>query len=140
MFKNEGFTEETISWQSLDIVTEIIVRNTADNALRSFKKHNILPVGYTQQIFDVCLDKGTYDAISLNPDNSLQKRLEYIKSLKMLLSRSGFFIIVSCNWTCEELKQQFNEFDLVGEIPAPTFSFGGKQGQTVSTCVFRHHE
>ncbi|XP_032221343.2 EEF1A lysine methyltransferase 2 isoform X2 [Nematostella vectensis] len=90
-----------------------------------------------EKTFDMCLDKGTYDAISLNPDDSLACRQKYIKSVSELLRPHALLVITSCNWTKSELIKQFqNEFHFLEEIPAPTFSFGGGQGHTATSVVF----
>ena len=61
--------------------------------------------------FDVCLDKGTYDAISLCPEDAKSKRQKYIENVSELLGSGGdakrFLILTSCNWTEEELVKQF---------------------------------
>ncbi|MEJ1273730.1 EEF1A lysine methyltransferase 2 [Cricetulus griseus] len=76
--------------------------------------------------FHVCVDKGTFDAISLNPDNAVEKRKQYVKSLSRVLEVKGFFLITSCNWTKAELLDVFSEgFELFEELPTPKFSFGG---------------
>lgn len=71
--------------------------------------YNILeqesPDGIRQH--DVCIDKGTYDAISLNPDNSLIQRHKYKQSVSRLIKPLGLFIITSCNWTESELVDYF---------------------------------
>lgn len=59
------------------------------------------------RVFDVCLDKGTYDAISLSPSNPEKRKAVYVQSSATLLKASGLLIIASCNWTEEELKKQF---------------------------------
>ncbi|KAM6066838.1 EEF1A lysine methyltransferase 2 isoform 2-T2 [Chlamydotis macqueenii] len=59
--------------------------------------------------FDICIDKGTFDAISLNPDNAVAKRKQYVRSLCSVLKPEGFFLITSCNWTKEELLNEFRE-------------------------------
>ncbi|XP_030190034.1 EEF1A lysine methyltransferase 2 isoform X3 [Lynx canadensis] len=59
--------------------------------------------------FHVCVDKGTFDAISLNPDSAIEKRKQYVKSLSRVLNVKGFFLITSCNWTKEELLNEFSE-------------------------------
>uniref|UniRef100_A0A2K6L0K8 EEF1A lysine methyltransferase 2 n=1 Tax=Rhinopithecus bieti TaxID=61621 RepID=A0A2K6L0K8_RHIBE len=59
--------------------------------------------------FHICIDKGTFDAISLNPDNAIEKRKQYVKSLSRVLKVKGFFLITSCNWTKEELLTEFSE-------------------------------
>lgn len=59
--------------------------------------------------FQICIDKGTFDAISLNPDNAVDKRKQYVNSLSRVLEAKGFFLITSCNWTKEELLREFSE-------------------------------
>ncbi|XP_045147446.1 EEF1A lysine methyltransferase 2 [Echinops telfairi] len=88
--------------------------------------------------FHICVDKGTFDAISLSPDNSLGKRKQYVKSLSRVLKRKGFFLITSCNWTKEELLNEFSEgFELYEELPTPKFSFGGRSGNSVAVLVLQ---
>jgi hypothetical protein len=63
--------------------------------------------------FDVCFDKGTYDAISLCPDNATSKRQKYIENVAEILGppedKRKFLILTSCNWTENELDEQFQE-------------------------------
>lgn len=56
--------------------------------------------------FDIAFDKGTYDAISLNPDNAVEKRQKYIQNVFNLLNDDGLFIITTCNWTDHEIVSQ----------------------------------
>ncbi|XP_062549889.1 EEF1A lysine methyltransferase 2 [Armigeres subalbatus] len=87
--------------------------------------------------FNVVHDKGTYDAVSLHPDDSKRMRETYIKSVVQLLHDDGLFIVTSCNWTQKELVQSFrNQFDLHVVIPTPTFKFGGTVGNVVTSVVF----
>ncbi|XP_061767652.1 EEF1A lysine methyltransferase 2 [Nerophis ophidion] len=88
--------------------------------------------------FDVCIDKGTFDAISLNPDRSLQGTHLYLRALKGALKDGGVFSITSCNWTKQQLLDRFSQgFELVQELPTPTFQFGGKTGNSVTALVFK---
>lgn len=97
--------------------------------------------------FDVIVDKGTFDAISLNPDfEGLEKISKtriiadtFKNTLKTLLDTgNSFFIITSCNWTSLELGHIFGpDFEAVGEIEHTKFVFGGKSGQDVSTLIFK---
>ncbi|KAM3863113.1 EEF1A lysine methyltransferase 2 [Diretmus argenteus] len=88
--------------------------------------------------FDVCIDKGTYDAISLNPDNANEAKACYVQALKHALEEGGFFVITSCNWTKAELLQRFNEgFEFVRELPTPSFQFGGRTGNSVTALIFK---
>ncbi|GAB6021285.1 Methyltransferase-like protein 10 [Chamberlinius hualienensis] len=92
-----------------------------------------------RQTYDICTDKGTYDAISLDPEDSKSKRLAYIENiLRILKPSTGLLIITSCNWTKDELLTQFNDgFTFMDEIPMPSFQFGGKSGQKVTSLVLQ---
>ncbi|KAL4702470.1 hypothetical protein ACJJTC_005126 [Scirpophaga incertulas] len=87
--------------------------------------------------FNLIHDKGTYDAIGLNPDNPKENRIKYIEQIYNLIDKNGMFVITSCNWTDQELVKQFSEkFKLKCVIPTPQFKFGGKVGSVVSSVVF----
>ena len=62
----------------------------------------------------MCLDKGTYDAISLNPNDAAGCQTMYTRNISGLLAPGGVFIICSCNWTETELLAHFydSKFDL----------------------------
>nr|DBA15017.1 TPA: hypothetical protein GDO54_004281 [Pyxicephalus adspersus] len=91
--------------------------------------------------FDICLDKGTFDAVSLDPNNAEEKRNQYIETLCRILKPRGLFIITSCNWTKEELLRRFGEeFEMKDELPTPTFSFGGQSGRSVTALVFERKD
>jgi hypothetical protein len=105
-------------------------------------------------LFDLVLDKGvslpkaveqadteqTYDAISLA---SAEKetdapRLKYGPSIASLLKPEGLFVITSCNWTEDELRQHFKDsLAYHSHIPRPKFAFGGQQGSTIATVIFK---
>lgn len=57
--------------------------------------------------FKVVHDKGTYDAISLNPEDPTIKRQKYIESVHRILLPKGYLVLTSCNWTKEELLKHF---------------------------------
>lgn len=64
--------------------------------------------------FKVVLDKGTYDAISLHPDQVQAKkegvdgpREKYVESVHRMIDSEGLFLITSCNWTKDELIENF---------------------------------
>uniref|UniRef100_A0A182M0T4 Protein-lysine N-methyltransferase n=1 Tax=Anopheles culicifacies TaxID=139723 RepID=A0A182M0T4_9DIPT len=87
--------------------------------------------------FKVVHDKGTYDAISLHPENSKAMRTSYITNVHRMLQDDGLFILTSCNWTESELVKSFSDFfQLRTVIPTPTFKFGGKVGSVVTSIVF----
>ncbi|XP_044515168.1 EEF1A lysine methyltransferase 2 [Gracilinanus agilis] len=88
--------------------------------------------------FRICIDKGTFDAISLSPDGASEKKQQYVKSLCRALQDRGFFLITSCNWTKKELLEEFRGgFEIVEELPTPTFTFGGRSGNSVTALVFQ---
>ena len=97
--------------------------------------------------YDLIVDKGTFDAISLNPDFEGLEKISKTKviadtfknTLKTLLTaEDSLFIITSCNWTSQELEHIFGpEFKPVGEVTHTKFMFGGKSGQDVSTIIFK---
>lgn len=105
------------------------------------------PLSYTpspSRLFDIILDKGTFDAISLSTTTSEQQHPceIYRRRLLQLLSSGGIFLITSCNWTEPELRAWFaddadGELSVVGRVDYPTFTFGGVKGQTISTLCFR---
>ncbi|KAK5632057.1 hypothetical protein RRF57_007771 [Xylaria bambusicola] len=113
--------------------------------------------------WDVVLDKGTFDAISLSAetiDNNSNRRVNeaYGTRILPLVREGGLFLITSCNWTEAELKSWFegdgavqgietstdarqgNEhwgFEVVGRVEYRSFSFGGVKGQTISSLCFQ---
>ncbi|OAR02121.1 hypothetical protein LLEC1_01644 [Akanthomyces lecanii] len=101
-----------------------------------------------QHTFDVVLDKGTFDAISLSDatDAAGRRACEaYRARVLPLLPVGGLFLITSCNWTEDELRGWFvggervagAAFEEAGRVQYQMFSFGGVSGQTISTLCFR---
>jgi EEF1A lysine methyltransferase 2 len=100
--------------------------------------------------FDLVLDKGTFDAISLSAelvtdDMGAEKRMNEVYPSKVvhLVRPGGYFLITSCNWTEEEIVNWFTVtesiqgiFKVVDTIKYKTFEFGGKKGQGVTTVCF----
>ena len=97
--------------------------------------------------FDIVLDKGTFDAVSLSEDVEPRsgKRVceKYPPIAKGLVRKGGFLVVTSCNWTEEELVKWFvGEGDgkdglrVWGRVEYPRFRFGGKEGQGVCTVCF----
>ncbi|XP_072026026.1 EEF1A lysine methyltransferase 2-like [Amphiura filiformis] len=88
--------------------------------------------------FNVCIDKGTYDAILLADDDRDKLRKLYREHVNQMLQSEGVLVIVSGNYTQTELTNYFKpEFEVIESIPAPTFSFGGQKGSTVTTLILR---
>lgn len=96
--------------------------------------------------FDVVLDKGTFDAISLMPHsgNSPHPCEIYREKATALIKPGSFLFITSCNWTKEELLDwlacEGSRLAFYDEAKYPTFTFGGQTGQSVVTVVFRRSE
>ncbi|XP_067909452.1 EEF1A lysine methyltransferase 2 isoform X2 [Heterodontus francisci] len=91
--------------------------------------------------YEICIDKGTFDAISLSPDHPAEKQSLYRQALHSVLKGGGMFLITSCNWTKEELVNHFSEgFEMLQELPTPKFQFGGKIGNSVTALVFKQKE
>ncbi|XP_041349783.1 EEF1A lysine methyltransferase 2-like [Gigantopelta aegis] len=116
----EGFPD--IKYQVVDILSDI---NTG------------CPTCLSRQ-YKVCIDKGTYDAICLMPDGADKGRQFYKRNVKSLLQNDGLLVITSCNWTKDQLVLFFEtDFELFDEIKTPSFQFGGKTGNTVTSLIFK---
>lgn len=92
--------------------------------------------------FDVVLDKGTFDAVSLSADVDRQGNRVcegYRAQVEGMVKRGGVLLVTSCNWTEGELKEWFGggEFLYEGEVEYPRFRFGGGMGQSISSVCFR---
>ena len=91
-----------------------------------------------ESTYDVLVDKGTYDAVSLDPEDSGAKRRAYIATAAAVLRPRGVLAITSCNWTEEELRAHFVEgFEVLKVLPTPQFKFGGVVGNMVTSIVFK---
>lgn len=92
--------------------------------------------------WDVVLDKGTFDAISLSEekDESGRRIFEgYKAKVVPLIREGGILLVTSCNWTEEELFAWFqgDELEYLDAIKYESFSFGGQKGQAISSVCFR---
>lgn len=92
--------------------------------------------------FDLVLDKGTFDAISLSDLKDAEGRTgaeAYGEKVQRLIRHGGFLLVTSCNWTEEELRKWLAAPELAyhGTIRYPSFTFGGQKGQSVSTLCFK---
>ena len=118
---------------------------------------------YDKGGFDLVLDKGTFDAVSLSEEmeeeedvqekeggttaSTTRRRIceRYPYIAKQLVRKGGFLVVTSCNWTEEELIQWFTTPDpddggglsVWGRVEYPRFTFGGRQGQGVCTLCFQ---
>lgn len=93
--------------------------------------------------FNVVLDKGTFDAISLMPQTEGEEHSceTYRRKVEPLLATGGFLVVTSCNWTKEELLSWFTPADgrleFFADAKYPSFTFGGQTGQSIVTVAFR---
>ena len=98
--------------------------------------------GHNETGWDVVLDKGTFDAISLSEEKDKNGRRiceSYKERVVPLIREGGIFLVTSCNWTEEELSAWFSggELEQLDKIQYKSFSFGGKKGQAISSICFR---
>lgn len=90
-----------------------------------------------QSAFDVVVDKGTFDAVSLS-EGGAENRKKYINNVRDSLKNNGLFVLTSCNWTKVELDEQFSKaFSCFDVIPTPQFQFGGSIGNVVTCVIYR---
>ncbi|KAL8996603.1 MAG: hypothetical protein Q9169_003942 [Polycauliona sp. 2 TL-2023] len=100
--------------------------------------------------YDVVLDKGTFDAISLNEEtDGFGRRVceGYRDPVLKMVKVGGRFLVTSCNWTESELREWFEGkgddgdrrggFEFEGRVEYPKFKFGGEEGQSVYGVCFR---
>ncbi|KAL8783124.1 MAG: hypothetical protein Q9195_009486, partial [Heterodermia aff. obscurata] len=88
--------------------------------------------------WDVVLDKGTFDAVSLSGVPGVEER--YVRQVGALARKGGLVLVTSCNWTEGEVRKWFEsggELDYHGRVVYPTFRFGGAIGQSISTVCFK---
>ncbi|KAK2767430.1 hypothetical protein FQN54_003586 [Arachnomyces sp. PD_36] len=101
--------------------------------------------------FDIVLDKGTFDAVSLCEEEEedgkvIRRRVceRYPGVAKLLVKNGGYLVVTSCNWTEEELVRWFTRVEdgeggdgdrlvVWGRVEYPKFRFGGQEGQGVCT-------
>ncbi|KAL4763931.1 putative S-adenosylmethionine-dependent methyltransferase [Aspergillus foveolatus] len=100
---------------------------------------------YDKGGFDIVLDKGTFDAVSLMVEKSECERYPGIAG--SLVRKGGFLVVTSCNWTEEEVVRWFTSAEIQingsgklvvwGKVQYPRFRFGGQEGQGVCTVCFQ---
>lgn len=98
--------------------------------------------GNNEKGWDVVLDKGTFDAISLSEEQDAQGRRiceGYKEKVAPLVRSGGIFLVTSCNWTEDELRGWFEggELQYMDTIKYKSFRFGGRRGQTISSICFK---
>jgi SAM-dependent methyltransferase len=111
-----------------------------------FEEWDILneqPGDWLGEGWDIVLDKGTFDAISLSGqvDERGRRICEgYRARVEPLINIGGRLVITSCNWTRNELRAWFEveggQLQYETSVKYPSFTFGGKTGQQVCTLSF----
>lgn len=134
---------------SVELARRIAAQKGSGDGLRqlSFECWDLLestPGDWLGGGFDVVLDKGTFDAISLmdHSGGRMHPCDVYRDKVPALIKPDCFLVITSCNWTKDELERwlsvpQGSELVFFGEAKYPTFTFGGKTGQSIVTLAFQ---
>lgn len=148
--REDGWEGEMVgvdySAQSVRLAEEIKASKGAEVEDVQFREFDILKgeaeAEWLGEGFDVVLDKGTFDAISLSEEKDARERRVaegYREAVEKLVKRGGRFLITSCNWTEEEVRGWFGGGELEYEDRAeyPSFTFGGKTGSSVCTLCFK---
>lgn len=124
------------------LLAKKIASNLPNGSCITFSQQDILQDASENDLpeekFNVMVDKGTFDAICLNPAvDDIQSLIDgYIHYISQRLHPDGHFIICSCNWTKEELCNHFSRFKLIEEIPSSSMQFGGQKGNRVTCLIF----
>ena len=100
--------------------------------------------------FDLVLDKGTFDAITLSAETAEVEGKEvrvvetYPRKVARMVKPGGFLLITSVNWTEEEVVRWFTEgpgvqgvLEMFGKVDYPVYEFGGRKGSGVASVCFR---
>uniref|UniRef100_A0A8D8LB50 Protein-lysine N-methyltransferase n=1 Tax=Cacopsylla melanoneura TaxID=428564 RepID=A0A8D8LB50_9HEMI len=137
--EKQGFTNLTgVDYSDEAIQLAQLIKEKENLVNIQLKVQDLLSSQVPTSVYHIAVDKGTYDAISLNPEDPASKRKTYIDNVHTMLKPEGLFIITSCNWTQAELFDHFSQhFQHIESISAPQFSFGGKVGNTVTTLIMK---
>lgn len=100
------------SEKAVDLACEVLKENNMSHI--ELKVCDILDSENSNLPIDFKLvhDKGTYDAISLHPEDPSSKRRKYIENMYKILLPSGYLVLTSCNWTKEEIEKHFQNCKL----------------------------
>lgn len=150
--KDDGWQAHMVgvdySTPSINLAKQIQQTRSGESTAITFEQWDIIkeaPGAWLDGGFHVVLDKGTFDAISLSDESHEGGRRGcelYASKIEPLIKIGGYFLITSCNWTADELRKWFSSPGLVyhDNVRYASYTFGGVQGQTVSTLCFRREE
>jgi SAM-dependent methyltransferase len=154
---NEKENEREVHFKTWDVLNgplDDVRATTSSSPQNTTTAATTIESGAAAAGWDLVLDKGTFDAISLSGERDGQGRRiceGYGARVLQLLRTGGLFLVTSCNWTEAELREWFDgktwaeagtetetgaRLRLAGRIAYPVFSFGGVKGQTISTLCF----
>ena len=88
--------------------------------------------------WDIVLDKGTFDAVSLSGVAGVEER--YVRRVEESVKKDGMLLVTSCNWTEAEIVHWFEaggRLERSVSLRYPSFTFGGSTGQSISSISFR---
>ena len=140
-FSSWKMTGIDYSAHSISLARSIAQGRALDEGTITFEVQDFLTE--TRGTYDLVLDKGTFDAISLSDARVDGKKLneKYAEAVAASMTTTAKLIVTSCNWTREELIQKLTlgnhlQVHAVFKEPKQTFQFGGKVGSTTSQVVF----
>ncbi|KAI5706692.1 hypothetical protein M8J75_010505 [Diaphorina citri] len=120
-----GFTNLTgVDYSEEAIQLAQLIKEKENLVNIQLKVQDLLADDIPANVYNIAVDKGTYDAISLNPNDPASKRKTYIRNVHTMIRPDGLFILTSY-------------FQHIESISAPQFSFGGKVGNTVTTLILK---
>ncbi|TKA68930.1 hypothetical protein B0A55_08474 [Friedmanniomyces simplex] len=149
--EGNGWSGEMIgvdySESSTQLARRIATEREVESGTLRFEHWDLLAeppqADWLQDGFDVVLDKGTFDAVSLMPyaEGSRHPCDVYRAKVEPLIKPGCFLSITSCNWTKDELLDWLAPADgrlrYYAEAKYPTFTFGGQTGQSIVTLTLR---
>ena len=128
------------SEESVKLASNIAEATGVDNFI-SFQQADIFSGDWKPGKYDIVLDKGTLDAISLS-GMKINGKLDvvdvYAGVVEKILEKDGIFLITSCNFTQDELVKiiETDNLKMWKTIKYPVFQFGGVQGATICSVAF----
>ncbi|PVF98045.1 S-adenosyl-L-methionine-dependent methyltransferase [Serendipita vermifera] len=152
--QTRGFEE--ITFEAFDFIKEIPERMQSKGILHQNVPLETKGEDISVGSWDLLLDKGTFDAISLSSGSASLNKAKpeigtttepghptdlYPVQVEALLKPGGYFLITSCNFTEDEIKNHFTSkapsLQFHSRVKHPTISFGGKTGATYSTVALQ---